>query len=260
MKKALQPHSQAYLQIVIDTCLTAGRLMIAGGSEMYRVEDTMLRIAKNAGIKDPRVFGGPTGVFISLNGGTYAQLKQVRDRNINLELVAHVNELSREFAAHRLSLYELQERLKVVALLTPSFPLWVQLIGAAVLSATLMVLFTGQYDWPDFPAAAAVGMIGLLAYDGAKKLSNIRFLSEMLAAIAMALVAIGLWHLFPVLQPDNILIGSLMTFVPGVALVNALRDLFSGDLISGIARSVEAVLTAIALGGGVGLVMKFLGQ
>lgn len=260
MKDVPASYSHEYMQIVIDTCLTAGRLMIAGGSEMYRVEDTMMRIAKNAGIKDPRVFGGPTGVFISLDGGAYAQLEQVRDRHINLELVAHVNDLSRQFAAKKLSLYELQERLNVVAIMTPSFPLWLQLIGAALLSATLMVLFTGQYDWPDFPAAAAVGMVGLLAFDGAKRLSKIRFLSEMLAAIVMAAMAIGLHHCFPILKPDNILVGSLMTFVPGVALVNALRDLFSGDLISGVARSVEAILTAVALGGGVGLVMKFLGQ
>lgn len=30
-----------FYQEVLDICLTAGRLMIEGGSEMYRVEDTM---------------------------------------------------------------------------------------------------------------------------------------------------------------------------------------------------------------------------
>lgn len=57
--------SQAYLQTVINTCLQAGKIMIAGGSEMYRVEDTMLRIAKNAGLEDTRVFATPTGVFVA---------------------------------------------------------------------------------------------------------------------------------------------------------------------------------------------------
>lgn len=40
-----------FYQEVLDICLTAGRLMIEGGSEMYRVEDTMLRIARNAALK-----------------------------------------------------------------------------------------------------------------------------------------------------------------------------------------------------------------
>ncbi|MDK7326471.1 threonine/serine exporter family protein, partial [Lactobacillus mulieris] len=42
-------------------------------------------------------------------------------------------------------------------------------------------------------------------------------------------------------------------------LTNALRDLFAGDLMSGIGRFVEAVMTALALGGGVGIIMRFLG-
>ena len=42
------------------------------------------------------------------------------------------------------------------------------------------------------------------------------------------------------------------------AITNALRDLFGGDLLSGMARTTEAVLTAIALGGGIGIAIKLL--
>ena len=93
-----------FYQEVLDICLTAGRLMIEGGSEMYRVEDTMLRIARNADINDPRVFATPTCVFMSLDGGKLSQMKQIRDRNINLELVDRGNELSREFATKKIDL------------------------------------------------------------------------------------------------------------------------------------------------------------
>ncbi len=50
-----------------------------------------------------------------------------------------------------------------------------------------------------------------------------------------------------------------MILVPGLALTNSLRDLFAGHLISGIGRGVEAVLTAVAIGGGVALVIRFMG-
>ena len=62
-------HDAKFYQEILDICLLAGRLMIEGGSEMYRVEDTMLRIAKNAGVDDPRVFATPTCVFMSLDVG-----------------------------------------------------------------------------------------------------------------------------------------------------------------------------------------------
>ena len=41
---------------ILETCLTAGRIMIESGSEMYRVEDTMNRIAYNAGIQKSGTF------------------------------------------------------------------------------------------------------------------------------------------------------------------------------------------------------------
>lgn len=247
-----------FYQEVLDICLTAGRLMIEGRSEMYRVEDTMLRIARNAGINDPRVFATPTCVFMSLDGGKLSQMKQIRDRNINLELVDRVNELSREFATKKIDLSELKNRIIKVAN-APSFPMWMQIIGAAVLSATLMVLFMDDYDWVDFPGAALVGAIGFWAYYEFKKYTKVRFLSELIAAMIMGGLALGLNYLYPKMIIDNILIGALMTLVPGLAMTNALRDLFMGDLLSGIVRMCEAFLSALALGGGVGLVLKFVG-
>lgn len=163
-----------FYQEVLDICLTAGRLMIEGGSEMYRVEDTMLRIARNADINDPRVFATPTCVFMSLDGGKLSQMKQIRDRNINLELVDRVNELSREFATKKIDLSELKNRIIEVAN-APSFPMWMQIIGAAVLSATLMVLFMDDYDWVDFPGAALVGAIGFWAYYELKSILKFDF-------------------------------------------------------------------------------------
>lgn len=246
-------------QQVLDVCLTAGRLMIEGGSEMYRVEDTMKRIALNAGMTNPRVFATPTGVFMSLAGGDMMQLIQVRDRNINLELVDRVNELSREFARQEITLDQLENKINRVAIATPTFPIWLQVLGAAILSPTLMVLFTGKYDWIDFPAAAVVGAIGYLIFGSFKRWTKIRFLSELIASAVMGLVAIGLNWLFPQLTIDYILIGALMTLVPGLALTNALRDLFMGDLVSGVVRGVEAALTAVSLGAGVAIVIRFFG-
>lgn len=254
----MSDRQDAHYQEILDICLTAGRLMIEGGSEMYRVEDTMLRIARNAGVEDPRVFATPTCVFMSLNGGTLSQMEQVRDRNINLELVDRVNALSRQFAVKKIDLPELKEKIVQVSD-APSFPMWLQVIGAAVLSATLMVLFMDNYDWVDFPAAALVGGVGFWAYCEFKKYTKIRFLSELIAAMVMGALAIFLNWLNPHTIVDNILIGALMTLVPGLALTNALRDLFMGDILSGIVRMCEAILTAMALGGGVAIVLKFMG-
>lgn len=39
--------------------------------------------------------------------------------------------------------------------------------------------------------------------------------------------------------------------MPGVALTNGIRDFIAGDLTSGLARGMEAMMTAIAIATGV---------
>ena len=63
-------------------------------------------------------------------------------------------------------------------------------------------------------------------------------LSELVAAMFMSLLAIGLNYLDHEMNIDNILIGAL-TLVP-IGLTNALRDLFMGDLLSGIVRMLNS--------------------
>ena len=56
-------------------------------------------------------------------------------------------------------------------------------------------------------------------------------------------------------QVDKIIIGLVMTLVPGVAITNSVRDVIAGDFIAGQTKMTEALLTAtsIALGTGIAL-------
>ena len=53
---------------------------------------------------------------------------------------------------------------------------------------------------------------------------------------------------------DKVIIGNIMSLIPGIGLTNAIRDLFIGDSIAGLLRSIEAVLTALAIAAGYFLV------
>ena len=47
------------------------------------------------------------------------------------------------------------------------------------------------------------------------------------------------------------IIGMLMNLVPGIALTNAMREFIASDLISGMIKFAEAVITAIGIAIGV---------
>lgn len=71
--------------LILETCLLAGRIMMENGSEVYRVEDTMNRIAANAGEPNSISYVTATGLFMGLRKSHYAQVEDVHDRTINLE-------------------------------------------------------------------------------------------------------------------------------------------------------------------------------
>ena len=71
-------------ELLLETCLLAGKIMMENGSEVYRVEDTMNRIAANAGEQGSISYVTATGLFMGLRSSHYAQVEKVHDRVINL--------------------------------------------------------------------------------------------------------------------------------------------------------------------------------
>jgi len=53
-----------------------------------------------------------------------------------------------------------------------------------------------------------------------------------------------------------IIIGAIMLLVPGVTIVNAIRDTIAGDLVAGIARGADAFSSAAGISVGVGLALQ----
>ena len=49
------------------------------------------------------------------------------------------------------------------------------------------------------------------------------------------------------------IIGALTNLVPGVALTNGIRDLLHGDIVSGLSRLGEALMTVFAIAAGTGI-------
>ena len=64
----------------------------------------------------------------------------------------------------------------------------------------------------------------------------------MLAFIAMRLSLIS--------GVDKVIIGNIMSLIPGIGLTNALRDLFTGDHIAGLLRTIESGLIALVIAAG----------
>ncbi len=81
------------------------------------------------------------------------------------------------------------------------------------------------------------------------------FCSAVTAMSVMILVKLGIG-----VHPDKITIGNIMLVIPGIQLTNSLRDMISGDTISGLLNMSEALLKAISVAMGFALVLLIGGE
>lgn len=240
--------------LMIKTALHAGRIMIESGSEVARVSDTISRIAANAGYPDSKVYVTITGIMMSVSGEENAQIEPVASRSIDLEKITLVNDLSRHFAEHQITLSEFEERLTDLDQHARYFPFWMQLVSAGLVSGTLEVVF--RHNYPDFFVTCLIGLIGWWIFYVINRLARVRFLSEFLASAVIGVLALLAVKYHLGANADDIIIGCVMPLVPGVPLTNAVRDILAGDLVSGIARGMEALMSAIAIGSGIAMILQ----
>ncbi|MDU3712077.1 MAG: threonine/serine exporter family protein, partial [Enterococcus faecalis] len=164
------------------------------------------------------------------------------------------NQLSRAYVAGDFSLEELLNKLKVIDSEHRHFPISARIVSAAVVSATIMILFGGV--WSDLFLPFLIGGCGYSLYYFSLKFLKIKFLSEFLASLFIGAAAILSVKLGLGQSQDLIIIGCVMPLVPGVQITNALRDLLAGHYLSGVSRGTEALMTSGMIGFGIAFVFQ----
>lgn len=92
------------LNAVIDVIMLVGTLLLKSGSEIYRVEDSMIRIAHSQGIIDCNVLAMPAAIFFSIENTNISRMKRVTSSSYNIEKVCDVNRVSRQLVEGQIDL------------------------------------------------------------------------------------------------------------------------------------------------------------
>ena len=144
---------------VIDVLMLAGTLLLESGSEIHRVEDTMIRIAHSQGIDDCNALAMPVAIFFSIENANITRMKRILRTNYNIEKVCDVNQISRQLVSGHINLEEayqalIQLKQKAVPYTNP------QLTIAATLSAPFFSIMFGG----NFYDAIGAGIATVFAY------------------------------------------------------------------------------------------------
>ena len=233
-----------------------GKTMLKNGAETYRVEDTIERICKSRKqIKYADAFVTPTGIFVSLehNEEMMTYLVRIKSIKIDLNKIALVNEFSREFVNSNMSIDEGFEKLKEINKITGYSTKTKNFFGAMACSF-FTLLFGGTLL--DFLSSYLVSLVVLFTISKINKHKMTFFINNIIGAIIATILSIISVSIGFGQNMDTIIIGSIMSLVPGVPITNALRDTISGDFLSGLSRGMEAIFSALAIAFGVGIVLN----
>lgn len=244
---------------ILDVCSGIGRLMLENGAETYRVEDTVYRVAVNYGMQGVSVFSVPTALIITIQdqtGEEHTRLHRVKEQRSDLGIVAEANNLSRKIAATDITPNDVLTEIDRLNRQESSYNVWEEILAASLISAFFTVIFLGSVH--DLIAAAIAGSIGYALFIYTQKMINIRFLSELLAALAIGGLAFFLTNIGIGADINIIIVSSVMTLVPGQAITNGIRDLMASHFVSGVSVLADAFLTAAAIGIGVATVLSFI--
>ncbi len=245
-------------KLVMNTAILAGELMLCSGAETYRVEDTMTRILDTANAETVEASVMMTGIVATLGNPDMEPItatKRVQERGTNLNSIMEVNEISRKYCAGELPLEEAYARLKGIG--RKQYSVWLFNVAVVAVCSGFAPLFGGGII--EMAAAVVTGSMLAIVLTVGKKLQIDGFILNLVSSFAVAVTAILLKQVLPIINDNVITMSSIMPLVPGVAITNAVRDTLLGDYISGAARILEAFLIAAAVALGVGCGMALMG-
>jgi uncharacterized membrane protein YjjP (DUF1212 family) len=223
------------------------------------VEDTINNICLKKGIESVNSFAIPTAIFINVEheDEEYSRIHRTRIKRIDLEVISLVNDFSRKLASSEMTIDEAESELKKIEN-APTFTMFQNLLAGGIGGGFFSVIFGGGSV--ELILAFFNSLIVTLFTSIAGKYKLSFFVKNLVGGMINMIFALVLLKLSVLVgieaNIDVVIIGSLMPLVPGVAIVNAIRDIIIGDFVSGTSRLTEAILIAVALALGVGTVLQ----
>lgn len=231
----------------------AGVLTLESGGETFRAEETVRFICTSAGI-EADVLALPTGIFITaeINGEPQSSaVKRIKKRSIDLNKLNEINTISRKFVSGDLDTAEALAELEALNHVKSMNKLLL-ILCAGVSSLFFALLFDGSVFDSIVAFLASCTVQTILIYFKRTYIYN--FTSNLIVGFVIAFFAAVSVALFSMGNIESIIVGGILPYLPGLALTNAIRDTMMGDLVSGISRLGEVLLSAVCLALGAGVV------
>lgn len=243
---------------VLEFMVRIGQAHLACGEQTAQVELLLGRIAQAYGMQQSRIVAFPTALLISLRDrhGEKVTVAEGPTSNLRLDQIADVYEPGVRAQSGALSPGDGLSVLNEIQNKSARFDVAGVVVGHAILSIGLSLILA-----PSLQNVLAVAALGILV-GGLKAMNRGRpILAAPLSVVAAFLVSTTVYASIKYglpLNPIQVLVPPLVSFLPGAMLTFGMVELAYGDMVSGSSRimtgCVQLVLLAFGLAAGAVLV------
>lgn len=235
---------------VLSAAMDIGEHMLRSGAEVYRVEDCIRRICYAYGASSVDVFCITSSMLLSIDfpeEHRISQTRRIESYTTDLTRVDRLNQLSRRMCAERLDHVAFRTALDEI-LSVKRYGYLSEMAAFALVASSFTVFFGGS--WHDALISAVIGVVLKATVHFTSIVNFNRVLSNLISSFVMSVLALLSVRVGLARSSEMIVIGNIMLLIPGVLLTNSLRDMISGDTMTGILRFAEAIILALAIAGG----------
>lgn len=256
MEENLKQEQMDY-QLLVDTALLAGEMLLVSGAETNRVEDTIYRILDLSGFERCEVLVVTAGIVVTMSDWrkeNITAMRRVGDKQTNLGKIAEVNDISRKLCNGEIDLKRAFYLLKHMPV--ESYKEILVYICVIITAIGFTILLGG--NMLESLLAGINGVYVVFSRIFNKKYKVNVFVTNMVVSFFMAFTARA-FLLIPGIniELERVIAGSVMILLPGVAITNAIRDTLHADYMAGGAKIIEAFVAAAAVGVGIGAGLAF---
>lgn len=248
------------IDYILDFTVRLAREMLECGANLERVNLTIESICKSYGLREVTVFSLSSYVKVSvreLGKASRARCIAVPINGIHLVKLAKLNNLSRSICRQKPEPEKLEDIL-FEALLVPSYSAGIMLLGYLLAMSCLCMIFDGGIRDVIVADFSTVLLYYIFAYFARLKMN--RIIANTVCMFLAGMVALVAYRIGFAVNFYAIIITNAFYLIPGIPMVNAMRNLLCGNEMNGIIELVKVVLEVITIVLGLFLACCLLGR
>lgn len=237
---------------ILATLLQLGCRLLVSGCDVGHVEYRIEQMCNAYGMEDVEVFIITSSIVVSVkdwNGKHITMTKRIRRYYINFYCIQLLEQIIDRVCRNNPTDMQIRNWLENMDSCLQKEHEWKQGAGEYLLNATVAAIFTCFFGGIGYEIVISFMCCIPTTYvvkhfeKEWKNTFTVYVMSSLLCGVLAQLFVI----LNVVNSAERINMGNIMLLIPGLAMVNALKDMFSGEMLSGLLRLTQAIIQALAI-------------